>query len=82
MRAGEIGEGEVLGAHPGVEALKAEVDGVGPVLDGGADAVPVAGRGEELRAREGGRWRGGEGGSGSGGGRHGGGSVRKEGGAK
>ena len=52
----KVGGGEVVRAHPGVEALKAEVDGVGAVLDGGAHAVPVARGGEDLGpAQHGGR---------------------------
>src|SRR5262249_10924734 len=40
----EVTHGEVVGAHPGVEFFKAEVDGVGAVFDGGVGAFPIAGR--------------------------------------
>ena len=48
----QIGFGEVLRPHPGVEPVEAEVDRVGPVLDGRADAFPIAGGREQLRQRE------------------------------
>ena len=46
---GQVGRREILRAHPGVEALEAEVDRVGAVLDGGAGAFPVAGGREQFR---------------------------------
>jgi hypothetical protein len=45
---GQVGLGEVVRAHPGVEAVEAEVDGVRAVLDGGLGAFPVAGRREKF----------------------------------
>lgn len=41
--------GEVMGAHPGVELVEAEVDGVCTVLHGGFRAFPIASRGEQFR---------------------------------
>ena len=47
---GQFGRGEVRRPRPGVEtALQAEVDGVGPVFDRRPRAVPIAGRGHQLR---------------------------------
>ena len=60
----QIGEGEILGAHPGIEALEAEIDRVGAILDGRVGALPVARGREQLRAPH--RGSGGEG-SGKGG---------------
>jgi len=46
---GQVVDREVRGPGPGVEAgLEAEIDGVGTVFDGGADAVPVTGGREEF----------------------------------
>src|SRR5205823_5830054 len=42
---------EVGGAMAGVKLRQAEVDRVGPVGDGGPQAVPVAGGGQEFRAQ-------------------------------
>jgi hypothetical protein len=57
----QVGLRDVFGAHAGVEALESEVDRVGAILDRGASAFPVAGRGEQLGSaqlrREGGRAR-------------------------
>ncbi|OQB92401.1 MAG: hypothetical protein BWX86_01839 [Verrucomicrobia bacterium ADurb.Bin122] len=64
---GQVGEREVVGAHAGVEALEAEVDGIGAVFDGGAHALPVAGGREQLRAARADCRRGRVGGCGSGG---------------
>ena len=47
-KLGEFLEGEVGGAGARVPLLDAEVDGVGAVLDGGADAVEVARWSEHL----------------------------------
>ena len=45
----QIGHVKILGAGAGVEArIEAEIDGVRAVFDRGANAVPVAGRGEEF----------------------------------
>ena len=78
MKPGQVGGGEVLRAHAGVEALEAEVDGVGAVLDGGAGTFPVAGRREDFRPGGGaGRRDLGGGGEGGDGGRHGG-TVARE----
>ena len=49
---GQVGDSEVVRPHTGVEALKAEEDGVGPVLHCGAGALPVAGRCEQFGARK------------------------------
>jgi hypothetical protein len=43
---GQIGLGEVFRAHARVETLEAKVDSIGPVLYGGASALPVARRRE------------------------------------
>ena len=41
-----------MGAGAGIEArIEAEIDGVGAVLDRSADAVAVAGGGEQFRAK-------------------------------
>ena len=46
---GQVFEREVCRAGPGVEAdVEPEVDGVSPVLDRRADAVPIPGRGEQF----------------------------------
>ena len=45
----QIGLGEILRPHAGVEAVQAEVNGVGPIFHGGPGAVPVAGGGREAR---------------------------------
>ncbi len=52
-QAGQIGLGEIVGAHPGVEPVEAEVDGIGPILHCGAGAFPVAGGGEQFRQAHG-----------------------------
>ena len=57
----KVSLGKVVGPHPSVELVQAEVDGVGAILHGGSDAIPVAGRGQEL-----GRAGGGEPGGGAG----------------
>ena len=49
---GQIGFGEILGAHPGVETLQAEIDGIGAIFDRGLDALPIARRGQQFRARQ------------------------------
>ena len=50
---GKVGNGEIGRPGPGVvAAIEAEVDGIGPVFDRRADAVPVPGRGEELRGAD------------------------------
>ncbi len=46
---GQIIAGKILRAHPGVELVQAEVDGIGAVLHGGAGAFPVAGGREQFR---------------------------------
>src|SRR4029450_13117220 len=45
----ELVEGELRAFVPRVESLRAEVDGVRAVRDGGPDGIERAGRGEELR---------------------------------
>ena len=45
---GQIGLGEVVGPHAGVELLQPEVDRVRAVLDGGPGAFPIARRREQL----------------------------------
>ena len=45
---GQIGLGEIMGAHAGVEAFEAEVDGVRAVFDGGLGAIPIARRREQF----------------------------------
>ena len=45
---GQVGLGEVLGPHAGIEAVEAEVDGVGAVFYGRAGAVPVTGRSQQF----------------------------------
>ena len=52
---GQVGLREVFRAHAGIEAFEAEVDRVGPVFEGGARALPVAGGSEEFGAFERGR---------------------------
>ncbi len=47
---GQIGLGEILGPHPGIEPFEAEINGVGSVLDGGPHAFPVTRGSEEFRA--------------------------------
>ena len=48
---GQLGDVEVLRAGAGVEAgVEAEIDRVGAVFDRGADAVAIAGGGEEFGA--------------------------------
>ena len=44
----ELGAVEVLGADPGIVTLKTEVNGIGPVLDRGDHAGPIARRCEQL----------------------------------
>ncbi len=51
-QGGEVVGGKVVGPQAGVELGHAEVDGVGPVGDGGASAVPVAGGGEQFGDEE------------------------------
>jgi hypothetical protein len=46
----QVDLGEVVGSEPGVETGEPEIDRVGTVLDRGADAVPIARRGEEFGA--------------------------------
>ena len=41
-------EGEVLGLGPGGELLQAQVDGIGPVVEGGEGRLGAAGRGQQL----------------------------------
>ena len=48
QEAGQIGLGEIVGPHAGIEAVQAEVDGVGAVFDGRFGAVPITGRGEQF----------------------------------
>ncbi len=38
---------EIRGAMTGVEVAQAEIDGIGPVDDGGAHRIPIAGGGEQ-----------------------------------
>jgi len=45
----QIGVGEIVGAHPGVEFFQAEVNRVRAVLDGGLGAIPIAGGREKFR---------------------------------
>ena len=45
---GQIGLGEIVGPHAGVELLQAEVDRVRAVLDRGPGAFPIACRREQL----------------------------------
>ena len=45
----QVGFGEVVRAHPGIELLQAEINGVRAVLDGGFGTFPVAGRREQFR---------------------------------
>ena len=47
-QAGQIGLREILRAHPGVEPVQAEVNGIGPIFHGGLDAFPVTGGSEQL----------------------------------
>src|SRR5439155_462469 len=56
-KLGQFLDGEVARARAGVELLDSEVDRVGAVLDGGADAVEVARGGEHLRPGARGRGR-------------------------
>ena len=44
----QVGLGEIVGAHPGVELVEAEVNRVRAILDGGFDAVPIAGGREQF----------------------------------
>ncbi len=45
---GQVGPVEIVGANPRVMALKAEVDGIGAVFDGGDQAVAITGRRQQL----------------------------------
>ena len=56
---GQCIEMQIRGPGAGIEsAFEAEVDRVGAVFDGGRDAQPIAGRGEQLRPAAGRlRWR-------------------------
>lgn len=44
----QLVHGELGAVIPGVEALGAQVDGVGPIGDGGTRGIEGAGGGEEL----------------------------------
>ena len=46
----QIRLGEIVGAHPGVELVEAEINRVRAVFDRGAGAIPIAGGREDLRA--------------------------------
>ena len=50
---GQVGDVEVVGAHPRVVAGEAEVDGIRPVLHRGEQAGPIARRREQLGLRTG-----------------------------
>ena len=45
---GQVGDVEVMGAHPGIVAREAEVDGIGTIFHRGQQAGPIAGRCQEL----------------------------------
>ncbi len=47
-RVGKSFDGEIGGAGAGVVGLQAEIDGVGSIFDGGAEADGIAGGGEEF----------------------------------
>jgi UDP-N-acetylglucosamine acyltransferase len=49
---GQIRFRKIVGAHPGVEFIEAEINGVGTVFDGGFGAFPIASRREQLGQRE------------------------------
>ena len=51
----QIGVGEIVRPHPGVELVQAEVNRIRAVLDGGLGAIPIAGGREQLRRMADGR---------------------------
>ena len=48
---GQIGDGEIVRPHPGVEFFQAEINCIRTVLDGGLGAIPIAGGREQLGQR-------------------------------